>query len=104
MVVLEKKSTKSAMKTMGPAKGEVPSPEKYLKKHSKEPKMPDSEFMFTVCVSLGVNIVFFMPMFVFQRRTVPKRFITPALRGNQPFLRGQTNHRWAFIPKETFNR
>ncbi|XP_044033006.1 enkurin [Siniperca chuatsi] len=36
-VVLEKKSTKAAMRTMGPAKVEVPSPDKYLKKHSKEP-------------------------------------------------------------------
>ncbi|XP_029314134.1 enkurin [Cottoperca gobio] len=38
-VVLEKKSTKDPMRTMGPAKVEVPSPEKYLKKHSKEPKL-----------------------------------------------------------------
>ncbi|KAF3836262.1 hypothetical protein F7725_028820 [Dissostichus mawsoni] len=40
-VVLEKKSTKDAMRTMGPAKVEVPTPEKYLKKHSKEPKLPE---------------------------------------------------------------
>ncbi|XP_056290581.1 enkurin isoform X2 [Pseudoliparis swirei] len=39
-VVLEKKLTKDAMKTMGPAKVEVPSPERFLKKHSKEPKLP----------------------------------------------------------------
>jgi len=43
-VVLEKKLTKDAMKTMGPAKVEVPSPERFLKKHSKEPKLPQSEF------------------------------------------------------------
>ncbi|XP_078147601.1 enkurin isoform X2 [Centroberyx gerrardi] len=42
-VVLEKKSNKDAMRTMGPAKAEVPSPEKYLRKHSKEPKLPESE-------------------------------------------------------------
>ncbi|XP_056219727.1 enkurin [Seriola aureovittata] len=41
LVVLEKKSTKDAMRTMGPAKVEVPSPDKYLKKHSKEPKLPE---------------------------------------------------------------
>ncbi|KAA8580565.1 hypothetical protein FQN60_013523 [Etheostoma spectabile] len=40
-VVLEKTSVKDAMRTMGPAKVEVPSPEKYLKKHSKEPKFPE---------------------------------------------------------------
>ncbi|KAI4806857.1 hypothetical protein KUCAC02_017651 [Chaenocephalus aceratus] len=40
-VVLEKKSTKDAMRTMGPAKVEVPTPEKYLKKHSKELKLPE---------------------------------------------------------------
>ncbi|XP_042366712.1 enkurin [Plectropomus leopardus] len=39
-VILEEKSNKDAMRTMGPAKAEVPSPEKYLKKHSKEPKLP----------------------------------------------------------------
>ena len=43
-VVLEKKSAKEAMRTMGPAKVELPSPDKYLKKHSKESESPDSEF------------------------------------------------------------
>ncbi|XP_063768223.1 enkurin [Eleginops maclovinus] len=41
-VVLEKKSTQDAMRTMGPAKVEVPTPEKFLKKHSKEPKLPEN--------------------------------------------------------------
>ncbi|XP_070784551.1 enkurin isoform X2 [Enoplosus armatus] len=45
-VVLEKTLTKDAMRTMGPAKVEVPSPDKYLKKHSKEPKLPESEFSY----------------------------------------------------------
>ncbi|KAM6971661.1 enkurin [Tautogolabrus adspersus] len=40
-VILEKRSTKEAMRTMGPAKVEVPPPEKYLKKHSKETKLPE---------------------------------------------------------------
>ncbi|XP_070708881.1 enkurin [Pempheris klunzingeri] len=40
-VVLEKKTAKDAMRTMGPVKVEVPSPDKYLKKHSKEPKLPE---------------------------------------------------------------
>ncbi|KAI3355429.1 hypothetical protein L3Q82_018267 [Scortum barcoo] len=40
-VILERKSAKDAMRTMGPAKVEVPSPDKYLKKHSKEPKLPE---------------------------------------------------------------
>ncbi|KAL6097650.1 enkur [Pungitius sinensis] len=38
-VLLEEKATKDAMRTMGPAKVEVPSPERYLKKRSKEPKL-----------------------------------------------------------------
>uniref|UniRef100_A0A3Q1F3E0 Enkurin, TRPC channel interacting protein n=1 Tax=Acanthochromis polyacanthus TaxID=80966 RepID=A0A3Q1F3E0_9TELE len=37
-VVQESKLTKDAMRTMGPAKVEMPSTDKYLKKHSKEPK------------------------------------------------------------------
>lgn len=54
-VVLEKKLTKDVMKTMGPAKVELPSPDKYLKKHSKETKTPESEsrtdyFFINVCL------------------------------------------------------
>lgn len=45
-VVHETKSNKDAMRTMGPVKLEVPSPDKYLKKHSKEPKLPESEFTY----------------------------------------------------------
>ncbi|XP_076147454.1 enkurin [Alosa pseudoharengus] len=37
-VKLEKQTNKAPNKTMGPAKVEVPSPEKYLHKHSKEVK------------------------------------------------------------------
>lgn len=44
-VVLETKSNKQAMRTMGPAKVELPSPDNYLKKRSKEPKLPDSKFV-----------------------------------------------------------
>ncbi len=43
-VILEKKSTKEAMRTLGPAQVEMPSPDKFLKKHSKELKPPESEF------------------------------------------------------------
>ena len=35
---------KTAMKTMGPAKLEVPSPKDFLKKHSKEKILPPSRF------------------------------------------------------------
>uniref|UniRef100_A0A8C6PI31 Enkurin, TRPC channel interacting protein n=1 Tax=Nothobranchius furzeri TaxID=105023 RepID=A0A8C6PI31_NOTFU len=37
------KATKDSMKTMGPANVEMPSPDKFLKKHSKEPKLPEGE-------------------------------------------------------------
>uniref|UniRef100_A0A3B5A6E2 Enkurin domain-containing protein n=1 Tax=Stegastes partitus TaxID=144197 RepID=A0A3B5A6E2_9TELE len=37
-VVLENKLSKDTMRTMGPAKVELPSPDKYLKKNSKESK------------------------------------------------------------------
>ncbi|XP_072313889.1 enkurin-like [Eucyclogobius newberryi] len=40
-VVKEVKLLKRPMRTMGPAQVEVPSPEKFLKKHSKEPKPSD---------------------------------------------------------------
>lgn len=46
MVNLEEKLVKDAMRTMGPAKAEAPSPEKYLKKQSKKTKPPESEFYF----------------------------------------------------------
>uniref|UniRef100_A0AAY5L2G7 Enkurin domain-containing protein n=1 Tax=Esox lucius TaxID=8010 RepID=A0AAY5L2G7_ESOLU len=39
----EKRLNKAVNKTMGPAKVDVPSPEKYLLKHSKEPKLPESK-------------------------------------------------------------
>lgn len=32
------------MRTMGPAKVGAPCPDKFLRKHSKEPKLPESEF------------------------------------------------------------
>ncbi|XP_077411100.1 enkurin isoform X2 [Vanacampus margaritifer] len=41
VVILKDKPIKNAMKTMGPLKVETPSPDKYLKKHSKEPKLPE---------------------------------------------------------------
>lgn len=50
-VVLETKSNKQAMRTMGPAKVELPSPDNYLKKRSKEPKLPDSKFVCRQMVS-----------------------------------------------------
>ncbi|XP_019740319.1 enkurin [Hippocampus comes] len=40
VLILKDKTLKDAMKTMGPAKVATPSPDKYLKKHSKEPKLP----------------------------------------------------------------
>ncbi len=41
-VQLEKEVNKAPSKTMGPAKVDVPSPQKYLLKHSKQPKLPES--------------------------------------------------------------
>ncbi|XP_030055149.1 enkurin [Microcaecilia unicolor] len=40
-VKYESKKNKTAHKTMGPAKLDVPSPKEYLLKHSKEPKLPE---------------------------------------------------------------
>ncbi|KAI5106622.1 enkurin [Silurus meridionalis] len=37
----EQKLNKASHRTMGPAKVEVSSPDKFLKKHSKEPKLPE---------------------------------------------------------------
>uniref|UniRef100_A0A8C6PGS2 Enkurin, TRPC channel interacting protein n=1 Tax=Nothobranchius furzeri TaxID=105023 RepID=A0A8C6PGS2_NOTFU len=48
-VILENKATKDSMKTMGPANVEMPSPDKFLKKHSKEPKLPEGEFLTCTC-------------------------------------------------------
>ncbi|TRZ04042.1 hypothetical protein DNTS_006378 [Danionella cerebrum] len=49
-VKLEKNVNKSSSKTMGPAKVDVPSPQKYLQKHSKEPKLPEKKnFKYEAC-------------------------------------------------------
>lgn len=42
-VKLEKQSNKAPNKSMGPAKVDVPLPQKYLLKHSKEPKLPEKK-------------------------------------------------------------
>nr|XP_057916611.1 enkurin [Doryrhamphus excisus] len=42
-VIVQEKLTKETMKTMGPVKLDVPSPDKYLKKHSKEIKLPEKK-------------------------------------------------------------
>ncbi|XP_013860808.1 enkurin [Austrofundulus limnaeus] len=41
-VVVESKLNKDSKRTMGPAKVETTSPDKYLKKHSKEPRLPEN--------------------------------------------------------------
>ncbi|XP_054622052.1 enkurin isoform X2 [Dunckerocampus dactyliophorus] len=40
---MQAKLIKNTMKTMGPAKVDVPSPDKYLKKHSKEAQLPEKK-------------------------------------------------------------
>ncbi|XP_028822283.1 enkurin isoform X3 [Denticeps clupeoides] len=40
---LERQANKAASRTMGPAKVEAPAPEKFLLKHSKEPRLPDKK-------------------------------------------------------------
>ncbi|KAA0704937.1 Enkurin [Triplophysa tibetana] len=42
-VKLEKDMNKASNKTMGPAQMDIPSPEKYLLKRSKEPKLPEKK-------------------------------------------------------------
>ncbi|KAI1891350.1 hypothetical protein AGOR_G00142900 [Albula goreensis] len=39
----EKQNKRSSHRTMGPAKMETPSPEKFLRKHSKEPQLPEKK-------------------------------------------------------------
>ncbi|XP_041852928.1 enkurin-like [Melanotaenia boesemani] len=41
-VIRESKLNKHAMRTMGPIKVELPCPDKFLKKHSKEPKLHEN--------------------------------------------------------------
>lgn len=110
-VVLEKKLVKDAMRTMGPAKVEVASPDKYLRKHSKEPKLSESE-----CISIdehdqssGVHLcLIYICMYIHmssQKRHSPQKgFVTAAPRGNRLFLRGRTSRPWAFTPRETSRR
>lgn len=102
-VVLETKSNKDAMRTMGPAKVEVPSPDKYLKKHSKEPKVPESESIFTLLDQspICICVIYLYIHISFQRRSVLRSYVTPALRRNPLFLPGRTCHPWAFTPRGT---
>lgn len=80
IVVHERKSVKDDMRTMGPAKVEVPSPDKYLKKHSKEPKLPESEFcVYTLFCILELCHLPFIFYIFFQRQSVRKRLVAPAL-------------------------
>lgn len=63
-VLIETKSNKHSMRTMGPAEVEAPSPHNYLKSHSKEPKSAESEFAWThkdvpVCNSLLNTLISF---------------------------------------------
>lgn len=52
--MLERKLVKEPIRTMGPARVELPSPENFLKKHSKEPKLPEREFIcHTVLLACG---------------------------------------------------
>ncbi|KAI4882785.1 hypothetical protein NFI96_017034 [Prochilodus magdalenae] len=39
----EKQLNKASNKTMGPVKVDMPSPDKYLQKHSKEPRLPEKK-------------------------------------------------------------
>uniref|UniRef100_A0A3P8RL98 Enkurin domain-containing protein n=1 Tax=Amphiprion percula TaxID=161767 RepID=A0A3P8RL98_AMPPE len=68
-VVQESKLTKDAMRTMGPAKVELPSPDKYLKKPSKESRPLEGEFIYLMLIKP-----------------------TPALRRNHQFLQGLTTN------------
>lgn len=55
-VKLEKDTNKASNKTMGPAQMDIPSPEKYLLKRSKEPKLPESMYCFR-CLFINIWIV-----------------------------------------------
>ncbi len=65
-VQLEKEVNKAPSKTMGPAKVDVPSPQKYLLKHSKQPKLPESTCpaLFETIWSLIYNIKYRSMFFI----------------------------------------
>lgn len=44
-VLMETKSNKHPMRTMGPAEVEAPSPQNYLKSHSKDSKSAESKLI-----------------------------------------------------------
>lgn len=55
--VIEETKPTNYMKTMGPTRLDVPIPNNYLKKHSKEPRLPESEF--SVIIELFTFWVYF---------------------------------------------
>lgn len=71
-VLLETRSNKHAMRTMGPAEVEVPSPYNYLKKHSKSTS-PGSEFtsdLMDKCVLQSVTWYLFCLFVCFRDRVL----------------------------------
>uniref|UniRef100_A0AAQ5ZVZ5 Enkurin domain-containing protein n=1 Tax=Amphiprion ocellaris TaxID=80972 RepID=A0AAQ5ZVZ5_AMPOC len=75
-VVQESKLTKDAMRTMGPAKVELPSPDKYLKKPSKESKPLEGEFIYLVILS--------------KKPPVPSRTDNPLIHTKRDFIKTAT--------------
>ncbi|XP_075996506.1 enkurin-like [Genypterus blacodes] len=68
-VLREEKQNKCAMRTMGPANVEVPAPDKYLLKHSKEPKRPEKKVFSAVSPKTSA----------FRRPPVPLRTEKPLM-------------------------
>lgn len=51
-VKIEEKVTKRPAKTMGPAEVAKPQPDRFLKKHEKEPKLPASEWIIYLRINM----------------------------------------------------
>lgn len=108
-VVVESKLNKYSKRTMGPAKLETTSPDNYLKKHSKEPKLPESElFNLTLCrfsfeIGLWIDIRCFLSRL---RQTTQKTtaVFMLALWESLLSLWWPTVLQWQFTPKEILKK
>uniref|UniRef100_A0A671L1S0 Enkurin-like n=1 Tax=Sinocyclocheilus anshuiensis TaxID=1608454 RepID=A0A671L1S0_9TELE len=86
-VKLEKEVNKAPSKTMGPAKVDVPSPQKYLLKHSKEPKLAES-----TCPAFGLH----------SKPPIPARTDKPlmGLHSNKNFIKTNAVENIMTVPKK----
>lgn len=84
---------------MGPPKVELPSPDKYLKKHSKHPKPPESKSVYQTVWGFTVGVWIWRLHFLLGQSLKMDIRLGPAQWRSQWSLGGLRNHWWGSKPK-----